>query len=55
MDVSTPEARRPVAILNETLSHMQLSTGETCYAMHENICMGPYQPYGFKDWESVAT
>lgn len=54
MNVSTPEARRPVAILNETLSHMQLSTGETCYAMHENICMGPYQPYGFKDWESVA-
>jgi len=46
-DLSTPEARRQYAYLNETLSRFELSTGEIGYGMHENILMGIYRPTGF--------
>jgi hypothetical protein len=53
-DMSTPEKRRAYAGLNETLSSFELDTGETCYAMHENLCMGVYRPHGFDRPDSVA-
>ena len=46
-DLSDPEVRRGFAILNETLSRFELSTGEVGYGMHENMLMGIYNPTGF--------
>ena len=46
-DLSTPEARRQYAYLNETLSRFELSSGKVGYGMHENILMGIYRPTGF--------
>lgn len=53
-DMSTPEKRRQYAILNETLSRFELSTGEVGYGMHENLIVGVYRPYGFDEPGSVA-
>lgn len=46
-DLSDPEVRRGFAILNETLSRFELSTGEVGYGMHENMLIGIYRPTGF--------
>ena len=53
-DLSTPEARRQYAYLNETLSRFELSTGEVGYGMHENILMGIYRPTGFDTAQTQA-
>ena len=53
-DVSTPDARRKVAGLNETLSRLELSNGDVCYSMHENACFGVYHPYGFDAPDKMA-
>ena len=53
-DVSTPDARKKVAALNESLSRLELSTGQVCYSMHENACFGLYHPYGFSTPDAVA-
>ena len=45
-DMSTQAKRTPFAILNETLCRFDLSTGEVSYGMHENMCLGVFQPYG---------
>jgi hypothetical protein len=53
-DMSTPEKRKPFAILNETLSRFELSTGEVGYGMHENLIVGVHKPSGFNEPGSVA-
>jgi hypothetical protein len=53
-DMSDPEVRRKFAILNETLSRFELSTGEVGYGMHENMLMGIYRPSGFDTATAVA-
>ena len=53
-DMSTPELRRPYAVLNETLCRFELSTGEIGYGMHENMCIGIYHPNGFHTADAVA-
>ena len=53
-DVADPAVRRQYAILNETLCRFDLSTGEVGYGMHENMCLGVYQPYGFETPDAVA-
>ena len=53
-DLADPEARRKVAILNETLCRFETSTGEVGYGMHENMLVGIYRPTGFDTPETVA-
>jgi hypothetical protein len=53
-DMSTQEKRSQYAILNETLCRFELSTGETSYGMHENMCIGVYQPHGFDEPGKMA-
>jgi hypothetical protein len=53
-DMSTQEKRTPFAILNETLCRFDLSSGEVAYGMHENMCLGVYQPYGFEKGDQMA-
>ena len=53
-DFSRPEDRRRYAILNETLSRFETSTGEVGYGMHENMLMGVYRPTGFLTADAVA-
>jgi hypothetical protein len=53
-DLSTQEKRTPFAILNETLCRFDLSTGEVAYGMHENMCLGVYQPFGFEKGDQMA-
>jgi hypothetical protein len=53
-DMSTQEERSRWAGLNETLARYELDTGETCYAMLENLVMGTYRPHGFDDPGAVA-
>ncbi|MCU1391067.1 MAG: hypothetical protein JWL72_4405, partial [Ilumatobacteraceae bacterium] len=53
-DLSDPEVRRQFAILNETLSRFELSTGEVGYGMHENMLMGIYRPTGFDTPQTMA-
>ena len=53
-DLADPEARRKVAILNETLCRFETATGEVGYGMHENMLVGMYRPTGFLTPESVA-
>jgi hypothetical protein len=53
-DLSDPEVRRRYAILNETLSRFELSTGEVGYGMHENMLMGIYRPTGFDTAQTQA-
>ena len=48
-DMSTQDKRKPWAFINETLCRYELDTGEVGYGMHENMCLGCYQPYGFTD------
>jgi hypothetical protein len=48
-DMSTQAQRSQYAILNETLCRFELSTGEVSYGMHENMCIGVYQPHGFDE------
>ena len=48
-DMSTQAQRSQYAILNETLCRFELSTGEISYGMHENMCIGVYQPHGFDE------
>ena len=48
-ELSTQQERNRWAALNETLSRFELDSGETCYAMHENLCIGTYTPHGFND------
>ncbi|HIF94412.1 MAG: hypothetical protein ABGX04_03075 [Myxococcales bacterium] len=48
-DMSTQAQRSQYAILNETLCRFELSTGEISYGMHENMCIGVYQPHGFNE------
>ena len=48
-DLSTPAARQGITGLQETLCRFELDTGEVGYGMHENMCLGCYQPYGFTD------
>jgi hypothetical protein len=53
-DLADPEARRKVAILNETLCRFETSTGEVGYGMHENMLVGVYRPTGFDTPDTVA-
>ncbi len=53
-DFSSPDQRRRYAILNETLSRFETSTGEVGYGMHENMLMGVYRPTGFDAPDAVA-
>ncbi len=53
-DMSTQAKRTPFAVLNETLCRFDLSTGEVAYGMHENMCLGVFQPYGFEKGDQVA-
>jgi hypothetical protein len=53
-DFSSPDQRRRYALLNETLSRFETSTGEVGYGMHENMLMGIYRPSGFDTADSVA-
>jgi len=53
-DMSTQEARSQYAILNETLCRFELSTGEISYGMHENMCIGVYEPHGFDEPGKMA-
>jgi hypothetical protein len=53
-DMSTQEERNQWAALNETLSRFELDSGESCYAMHENLCIGTYTPHGFDDPSAVG-
>jgi hypothetical protein len=53
-DLSTPEKRKEWAFLNETLCRFELDTGEVGYGMHENLCVGVYQPAGFMTGDAVA-
>jgi hypothetical protein len=53
-DMSTQEKRSQFAILNETLCRFELSTGEVSYGMHENMCIGVYQPHGFDEPGKMA-
>jgi hypothetical protein len=53
-DLSTQEKRSQYAILNETLCRFELSTGEVSYGMHENMCIGVYQPHGFDEPGKMA-
>jgi len=53
-DLSTQEKRSQYAILNETLCRFELSTGEVSYGMHENMCIGVYQPFGFDEPGKMA-
>ena len=53
-DVGDPAVRKQYAMLNETLSRFELSTGEVGYGMHENLVTGVYHPHGFDEPGSVA-
>jgi hypothetical protein len=53
-DMSTQEKRSQYAVLNETLCRFELSTGEISYGMHENMCIGIYQPHGFDEPGKMA-
>jgi len=53
-DMSTPEERLKWAGLNETLSRLELDTGEVCHAMHENMCIGTYLPHGFETPDAMG-
>ncbi|MEO2169622.1 MAG: hypothetical protein ABGY42_16190 [bacterium] len=53
-DMSTQEKRSQYAMLNETLCRFDLSTSEVSYGMHENMCLGVYQPFGFETAGDVA-
>jgi hypothetical protein len=53
-DLSTQEKRSQYAILNETLCRFELGTGEVAYGMHENMCLGVYQPHGFDEPGKMA-
>ena len=53
-DMSTPEERLKWASLNESLARIELDSGETCYAMHENLCNGTYRPHGFDTPDALA-
>jgi hypothetical protein len=53
-DFASPDQRRRYAILNETLSRFETSTGEVGYGMHENMLMGIYRPTGFDTADAVA-
>jgi hypothetical protein len=53
-DVSDPAVRKQYALLNETLSRFELSSGEVGYGMHENLCIGVFKPYGFNTPDAVA-
>ena len=53
-DMSTQQKRSQYAILNETLCRFELSTGEVSYGMHENMCIGVYQPHGFDEPGKMA-
>ncbi len=53
-DLSTPEKRKEWAFLNETLCRFELDTGEVGWGMHENLCVGVYEPNGFMTGDAVA-
>lgn len=53
-DMSTQAKRSQYAVLNETLCRFELSTGEVSYGMHENMCIGVYQPHGFDEPGAMA-
>jgi hypothetical protein len=53
-DMSTQQKRSQYSILNETLCRFELSTGEVSYGMHENMCIGVYQPHGFDEPGKMA-
>jgi len=53
-DVGDPAVRKQYAMLNETLSRFELSTGEVGYGMHENLVTGVYHPHGFHEPGAVA-
>jgi len=53
-DIGDPAVRKQYGLLCETLCRFELSTGEIGYGMHENICMGKYEPYGFMTADAVA-
>jgi hypothetical protein len=53
-DFSSRDQRRRYAILNETLSRFETSTGEVGYGMHENMLIGVYRPSGFLTPDAVA-
>jgi hypothetical protein len=53
-DMSTQQKRSQFAVLNETLCRFELSTGEISYGMHENMCIGIYQPHGFDEPGKMA-
>jgi hypothetical protein len=53
-DMSTQEQRSKYAMLNEVLCRFDVSTGEVAYGMHELMCLGVYQPFGFDDPGKMA-
>lgn len=53
-DLSTQQQRLQYAVLNETLCRFELSTGEISHGMHENMCIGVYQPHGFDEPGKMA-
>jgi hypothetical protein len=53
-DVASPEGRARLCWLNETLSRYEASDGRVGYGMHENLCVGVYEPAGFDTPSSVA-
>lgn len=53
-DLSSAEKRLEWAGLNETLSRFELDSGEVCHALHENLCLGIYQPHGFTTPDAVG-
>jgi hypothetical protein len=53
-DVGTPEARRALGPLYETLARYELSTGEVGYGLLENLVIGTYLPHGFRTPAAVA-
>lgn len=53
-DFGDPAVRKQYALLNETLSRFELSTGEVGYGMHENMVLGVYHPHGFHTPEKQA-
>ena len=53
-DMSTPELRAPWAFINETLCRFDRDDGAVGWGMHENMCIGIYQPAGFQTPDQMA-